>query len=577
MAVGKYDNYMAVEALTALDETHPYWMGRVLDIGQPIMDRSIATACIAIEGDDFVFRMNPDFARSLTPNERAFLMSHEAMHVIRGDLKAWKSGRYSDLQVLNVAMDAIINDTLANAGLVCPSSAVRGVPTVGYDCEGADLDEVYEAVKRKKDGEPEPEPSDEGEEGEGEGDGTHSKNPPVAGDDEDGEGDGEGEDDGEGAEGEGDDAEGDTEGESGDESDDAEDEGVDGTDPAKTGKPMSGGGHDDWSEEMAEKSEAVRRDDRDRESKAAGDGDVEGEPTHEEAVAQEVRRLDDLNHLDFEKLFRLVEPELVDGFGRAPVARADWRRPRREMMGMYPKVMLPARRDNNAKLQVASRRMQLVVFLDNSGSVSHRDVALFREIAKRLPKAKADYVFVCAGSTAHEVSHEELVDDTKRLPYVGSGATISEGRKWKKGNAYAKDGWEDAARTSQLLTDKRRTASADGYVTEFDAMQAWLMQAVQTGRLRSYPKSVLVISDAQSVLTMATPEQASRWTVITNSELHSDGSWPTMLGGVAGTKRKSAAVRRSSFLANCILPVGNIHRLRDFIHASHMRGRRARV
>lgn len=645
---------MVARSVEYMDERFPFWLSKVLNIGQPIMDSSVTTAAIQFdkEAKEFTFRMNPDFSAQLTDEERAFLMSHEAMHVVRNDMRTYHEPQYTDKEALNQAMDAIINDTLTNAGLVAPEWAVNGRRDVGFDCEDADLDDVYEAIVERKQQEQEPSEGDgEGEQSE-DGDEQENEDANGSGSDDEGEGEdeseaGEGENDdeqeGDGSDGDGEDADGeggadDTDGEgegdededaagggngdedgedndegdgegdadtdqSGDDADGANDESEgagDGGDAGKTPMPMAGGGHDDWGnqEGIEEAADEFFDDDRTDEEGGHEQGGSSKYAKPEERLTEE-----DLPRIDFEALFRLVEPELVDGFGMGHPARADWRRPNRRTMALSGQTNLPSRRDDTRKLALASKRMELVVFLDNSGSVSPQDIAMFREIAKILPRARADYRFVVAGSIATEVSRDDMFADAD-LPNPGQDASIYQVRDIAaKGTSYLghlnrkdpraggrpriKNG-EDAVRVAQKMVDRSHRSEAAGWstTTEFDAMNAWIAQAIDHGTLRSYPKSVLVITDCGSSLTSASEEEASRWVVLTN-----DVPRPNPTTGEPGDPIKGTRLDRTrrtkAFLDQhygkgrkmepCRIPQENFHRLADFLLDEKYVQKKARV
>lgn len=622
---------MVKASIDYMDDHFPFWLSKVLNIGQPIMDTSVTTAAIQYEKatGDFTFRMNPEFSASLTDEERAFLMSHEAMHVVRNDMRTHADPRYTDKEALNQAMDAIINDTLTNNGLIAPEWAVNGLRDVGFDCEDADLDEVYEAIVQNKeqqqsdgegdgkgDGDPEQSDDEDNDKSEGEGGGSGEDADDDNEDDdaesgqsddeqEDGEGDGQtddGEDaddsdakdaddgDGEGDEdeqeddasdGDGDESDADTdptesddEGEGGDggQSDDPDGDEQDGDDGGEgegdpdsdaAPRPMAGGGHEGWGDQEDIEDAAEQHADPEGIGVAAGDSDAKKYGMPEGDIVTEA----ELDRIDFDAMLNLVEPELVDGFGMGHPARADWRRPNRRIMGMYPATTLPSRRDDQRKLALASKRMQLVVFIDNSGSISPQDIALFRKLASRLPKARADYLFVASSSYSVEVPTEDVFDESKPFPYVGGRSDVPRrspnsdktSDEWRSANAqmHHPGGWRGQGTQGKGLGQYRGyNLNHDCGLNEFDAMNAWIKVALEDGRLRAYPKSVMVISDAESMLTSSSQEEADRWVVFVNRHegspgLNRDGYWRPNFG--------------------CKIPQANVHRLADFLlNESHV-------
>jgi hypothetical protein len=466
-----------------LDESHPFWLTKVLNIGTPVLSDKgpdggkIESAAVVFrkdgDGSDFDFYMNPEFAAGLTDDERAFLISHEAMHVVRNDMAATLDPKYENKQALNLAMDYIVNDTLTNAGLTAPEWAAQGPRDLGLDCEGMDLDEVYQIVMQNP---PPPEGGGgEGEEGEGEP----------------GEGEGQGK-----------------------------------------GKAMNGGGHDGWDQQMADAAED--HGDGDGEGDGEGQpGEGEGQPGGEHGreqkadnpngqMEQDDSKKDlayiserDIPNIDYEELFRRIEPDLVDGWGMGHPPRNDWRRPRRNMMSVYPHSNLPSKKDDRNKIALSNKRMQIVVGIDCSASCSATDVALFRKIAERLPAAKGDYIFVATSGYAKEVPAEVVFDPSKQLGVFGA-SSITNYLRYADKQASTRTP-QDLIDAAKLYRDEYHSWRPALGVGEFDALEIWIQAAVKSGRLREYPKSVLIISDAESYLTCnVEAEHAARWTVLSN-------------------------------------------------------------
>jgi predicted metal-dependent peptidase len=547
------------EPIEMMDERFPYWLSKVLNIGQPVMDTEIDTAAIQFDpkSGDFTFKMNPEFASQLTTEERAFLMSHEAMHVVRNDMRTHADPKYPDKDALNKAMDAIINDTLTNAGMTAPEWAVNGMRDVGYDCEDAGLDEVYRTLTENQEDPPDQQDGDGDEGGDGDDDEQESDGKGQSDDDDnegDDEADAEGDDDDEGddsdGQSDGDPQEGDDDGDDGD---DADGDGEGESEEAPP-KPMAGGGHSGWGEQEGIEDAAEQHNESSINANESSDGAKKYEAPEESVTA------DQLDSLDYDAMLNLVEPELVDGFGMGHPARADWSRPNRRTMGLYPHTHLPSRKDDTRKLALASKRLQLVVFIDNSGSITHEDIELFRKLAKRLPKARADYRFVAASSNSAEVPAEVLLDETKPLPDLGNASGLSHARRVAMSPRQETDEWRTANVIANHPGGWRSRKASDGPagsgINEFDAMNAWIKVAIEDGRLRSYPKSVMVISDGESMLSSATPEEAERWQVFINRPI--------------GHVSLSRGLWRNTY--DCRIPQENIHRLGDFLLTrSHVR------
>lgn len=417
------------EALKILDETYPYWTTRVLNIGQPVLSSDIDTAAVGLEkdSDELVFMFNPEFAKSLTDKEKAYIMSHEAMHVIRNDISPKHLETYENQEALNIAMDCIINDTLNYNGMIdmMPDGGCTGKNIVEYDCRSEKLGKVYEDVLKKMEGsEGEPEESVEGN---------------------------------------------------------------------------SWGDHDSWgSPEMQEKSEELSS---------------PSDTAHKEAIEEEDDlELDESGHIgirdlarfNFKKLFSYMDPDMYHGFGLTYKTRADWRRPRRSTAALHPRVMLPSRRENKNEMILGSKRPEIVVFIDNSGSVSDTDKSLFNEIIKELPKDYADYIFVAVATGSKELTKDEIdkiIRGRGDLPWVGHG-----------------NGWNGRGRKPEGWCNTLDKLYRNRPIVEFEVAHQWILNNIESGRLRGYPKAVLMISDAESCLVRASKQQASRWLVIHNGK-----------------------------------------------------------
>lgn len=83
-------------------------------MGRPWFDESIETACVRFdkEGDFIQFAFNPDFWDSLDDYNKAFVISHECLHVILNHGMRTKS--LLDNRRCNVALDLVVNHSLVN-------------------------------------------------------------------------------------------------------------------------------------------------------------------------------------------------------------------------------------------------------------------------------------------------------------------------------------------------------------------------------------------------------------------------------------------------------------------------------
>lgn len=82
-------------------------------IGRPIFDNSIETACVTFDraGQYISFHFNPDYWEKLDTYNRAFIISHECLHII---LKHGIRGKGKNRAISNITMDVVINEMLAS-------------------------------------------------------------------------------------------------------------------------------------------------------------------------------------------------------------------------------------------------------------------------------------------------------------------------------------------------------------------------------------------------------------------------------------------------------------------------------
>ena len=467
------------KAIDILNREFPIFTGRVLDIGPPIMDASIPTACIATNKEDrsFTFRFNPDFAKSLTAEELAFVMAHEALHVLRNDPKVMMSGEYDDIPLLNQAMDCIINDSLVNARLgKMPEGGCAGPAMVGKDCSKSSVREVYDALAAKRD-EKGREKQEDGEPGEG---GSSSS--------------GSGDDDG----------------------------------------SKATGSHD-WDDDTAAAAERFANPGED-------DGDTAGHVYGGAWKHAERHPIEegDVARLDLHAMLNELDPDIVLEHGAGPKQRKDWRMPARRYAGLAQRgTFIPATRDWKDARAMTTKKYQIVVGCDISGSVDSASLRVFSKLLSALPTDYAEFVFVAVASGAIEMDDEARRDVTERNVQVRAavnGQVIREnGRSWRPdypvgggdGMPYYyrnRADWglpntrEDIAELLLMAPELSGSDMALNRGIEAEALQCWIMDAVKRGRLEKYPRAVLFISDMGTCLTLASREQAARWLCVYNHD-----------------------------------------------------------
>ena len=94
-------------------ELHHGIFSQLWQMGKPVEDKSIPTACVRFDrkGDYFGFCFNPDFYRLLDPYTVKFIVCHECLHVILNHgVRA--RGHIADLS--NKALDVVVNEMLVS-------------------------------------------------------------------------------------------------------------------------------------------------------------------------------------------------------------------------------------------------------------------------------------------------------------------------------------------------------------------------------------------------------------------------------------------------------------------------------
>jgi predicted metal-dependent peptidase len=140
------------DAINWLDtESYAYFVTDILNMGKPVWDATIPTACVSVPRDttnfaDFSFRFNPEFAQKLPASQLAFVAAHETLHIVLNHLSLGK--KYPDHNLFNIAADCVINDYLAQQGFDVPEWVMRGEDKVGYDCANVTVAEVYGALQQ---------------------------------------------------------------------------------------------------------------------------------------------------------------------------------------------------------------------------------------------------------------------------------------------------------------------------------------------------------------------------------------------------------------------------------------------
>lgn len=338
------------EAIDLLDDNFAFFLTHVLNMGRPEWDSSIRTAAVYIPAksaglSDFKYIFSPTFAAMLTPEEFAFIMAHETMHILLNHLSLLKNGqargKFKDRERFNIACDVVINDYLTSMGLepgrlaTIQSKGMFGPDVVGYNCSNSTVSEVYLDVPENYQGEPgedgdENDPLDQYLKGTGQGQATGSH--------------GWMDDTGQG--------QGDT---------------IDGIGDDAT---KNGGTPQDIQD---------KKDDDDRK------GSMGAPPGSEAGRMQKFVEQKGVS-MKWAELLRQVDPDFFNAGG--PLPRPSYHKPRRKIAGVmeeYPDMgTLPIQRDpDNPRGETPC----IVMFMDGSGSCAHY-INTFCTLAKSVPPKK---------------------------------------------------------------------------------------------------------------------------------------------------------------------------------------------
>ena len=366
-------------ALSWLSYMYPTLHSHVLNLGRPKQVNYTATAAVEHHGEGLVasskshyfdFIINPNFEKSLSEQDYAFVLSHETFHILLGHLAVYQ--KYDNRMKFNIATDCIINDWLYNFGIEPDKfEPCYGTKIVGFDTSQSSLDEIYRLI---------PEDMCPGEGGECNGNcqgapddsgmaGSGTCTCPQTVDDHGqmfgGQGDGSGQ-----------------------------------VDPASIKKSIedfvNGGGFDnlppiakDFVYDNSDIVKQMMKDDRPH----GGWSPTGFGLTVEEQLADGV-------NLKWAELMQEITPDLYNSGNFDTSMKRSFARSNKKLATVYPKVILPAPyfetggvgnnkdKDNNT----------FVLALDCSGSIGPEDKRKFLALAHSIPRSKAK-VFACTFST----------------------------------------------------------------------------------------------------------------------------------------------------------------------------------
>lgn len=140
------------EAMRWVDtETYAHFVTSILNLGKPVWNGAIETACVAVDptdNRDFEYHFSPNFALSLPASQLAFVAAHETLHIVLNHLVL--SDSYADRNLFNIAADCVINDYLASQGFDVPEWVMTGDRVVGWDAANSTVSAVYAALQNRE-------------------------------------------------------------------------------------------------------------------------------------------------------------------------------------------------------------------------------------------------------------------------------------------------------------------------------------------------------------------------------------------------------------------------------------------
>ena len=470
------------EAVEYLDENYAYFLTHVLHIGRPMWTEAIQTAAVMLQENggvsktsknpdvDFNFLFAPSFAAKLDVPAMAFIIAHEAYHIVLNHLKLLDKfvdrdranelmkkqkdgGRLTkaeikdsiiirqNMQRFNIAADCVINDSLVNAGLSdaafyntpgtptyvpeAPDGApllCHGIDKVGEDASLLTVTDVYDMLleqNKKKD------QQEQQDDQQGDGEGQPGQGQPGGIGDMDGRG------------------------------------------------YQALDSHDwmldpDFADEMADALDKMQ-DEIDKAGKMPSNvrDQIDEEDGNMTAAQQQLQNSmragsEDGNmkafmgatgaKLGWVKLMKEIDPDIFKepAIGKPPVAK--WHKRPRKLGGMK-KVILPVR-EKGAQEKETREKPAIVLALDVSGSIGPKDADRFIELAKSIPPERIK-LFACTFNTSY-VRHDNIHDETRFN--IGGG-------------------------------------------TDFDAVANFINNEVIPDLKGKYPKAVVVVTDGEAQMS----------------------------------------------------------------------------
>lgn len=142
----------------------PFFYRLARALGEPIESDEIDTACVSFDKDNkaITFNINPDYISEMDSEKVAFVIAHEAYHVLLSHLNEISSKEYKDYSILTVAHECIVNDSIENSlALECPDNLYHG-EKYGADFSAFSTKEAYEYLVKNENNDDSNKPSESG-------------------------------------------------------------------------------------------------------------------------------------------------------------------------------------------------------------------------------------------------------------------------------------------------------------------------------------------------------------------------------------------------------------------------------
>ena len=376
----------------------PAFAELVRTLGYPVPRENIPTAQVVLHmGDDsrIEFQINPNFIAGLDDSGIAAVIAHEAFHVFLHHLSELPDREnFPMLKALTYAQECIINDTLPGTiGYATGEGTFKGPELFNQDFSNFTSKEGHDFIvdfwQEEQEKENDQSEGDQSEGDQGEGDQSDTQNDSAS--DENSDGDQE-------------QSESSTDGSTGGQSEpeDADEKSEEEKAETHGGDDHSCGGMkivgDATSEEILEAiAEAIEkglenvdpaelpRDMQDILEDLADAGHIEQPNFGMGNVKDSFDVIDSMSKisLNWKRLLTDINPA-VNSAGR-PKAKDSWHAPRRRMVGSYPEIILPTRKDLPRSAGRGDSVPTFVIALDMSPSIPTTLLPVLAGLAKSIP------------------------------------------------------------------------------------------------------------------------------------------------------------------------------------------------